>query len=135
MHDALPSASASAMALPPPFERLTPAPRPLRIAMVTSRPPLPMTRADQMTVAHWLSFLAARGHRVELFVLYDAPVAPAAQAWLARHCAAVHWFHRPRWRALLGAFAGVASDPLGSTPRDAGPRLQALTSRWITSHL
>ena len=77
--------------------------------MVTSRPPLPMTRADQMTVAHWLSFLAARGHRVELFVLYDAPVAPAAQAWLARHCAAVHWFHRPRWRALLGAFAGVAS--------------------------
>lgn len=66
--------------LPPSFACLAAAARPLRIAVVTSRPPLPMARADQMTVAHWLAFLAARGHRVELFALHDAPVEPAAQA-------------------------------------------------------
>jgi len=97
------------IALPPAFAETQPAARPLRIAVATSRPPLPMTRADQMTVAHWLAFLAARGHRVELFALHDAPVEPAAQAWLERHCAAVHWFRRPRWRAALGALAGLPS--------------------------
>ncbi len=97
------------MVLPPKFDRLSPAARPLRIAVVTSRPPLPMTRADQMTVAHWLAFLTARGHHVELFALHDSPVEPEAQAWLTLHCAAVHWFRRPRWRAVLGALAGMLS--------------------------
>jgi polysaccharide biosynthesis protein PslH len=79
----------------------------MRIGVVTSRLPLPMTRADQMTVAHWIAFLSARGHRIELFALTDgSPVPQAASEWLAKHCAAVHLFRRPRWRALLGAAAG-----------------------------
>ena len=94
-------AGGSTPALPPSFDRLAPAARPLRVAVVTSRPPLPMTRADQMTVAHWLAFLAARGHRVELFALHDRPVDPGTEAWLQGRCAAVHWFHRPRWRKVL----------------------------------
>ncbi len=92
------------LGLPPQFA-VTTASRPLRLAIMTSRPPLPMLRADQMTVAHWLAFLAARGHRVELFALHDAPVEPGATAWLMEHCAAVHWFHRPRWRSIVGAAA------------------------------
>ncbi len=80
--------------------------RPLRIGIVTSRPPLPMTRADQITVAHWLAFLSARGHTVELFALHQKPIEPATQDWLEQHCQAVHWFHRPRWRGVKGALVG-----------------------------
>lgn len=103
------NAGGGTLALPPSFAGLPAAARPLRVAVVTSRPPLPMTRADQMTVAHWLAFLAARGHRVELFALHDRPVDPGADAWLNSRCAAVHWFRRPRWRGVLGALAGVLS--------------------------
>ena len=49
--------------------RVAPAPRPLRIALVYSRMPLPMTRADQHTVAHLIAYLSARGHSVDLFAL------------------------------------------------------------------
>jgi hypothetical protein len=44
----------------PKVMRVEPAPRPFSIAIAYSRLPLPMTRADQMTVAHLISFLAAR---------------------------------------------------------------------------
>ncbi len=94
------------LALPAPM-RVEPAAEPLRLAVVTSRLPLPMTRADQMTVAHWIAYLSARGHQVELFALKGrSPPEPEALAWLKRHCAAVHLFRRPRWRAILGAAAG-----------------------------
>jgi polysaccharide biosynthesis protein PslH len=95
-----------AMAFPSAMQ-VTPAARPLRLAVVTSRLPLPMTRADQMTVAHWLAYLSARGHQVELFTLTGrAPPQPKAMQWLNRHCAKVHLFHRPRWRAAIGAALG-----------------------------
>jgi len=82
-------------------------PRPMRLAIVASRLPLPMTRADQITVAHWIAFLAARGHAIELFALTeDSAARPKEMAWLHRHCTAVHLFPRSRWRSVLGAVAG-----------------------------
>ncbi len=94
------------LVLPPPM-RVSPAPRKLRLAVVTSRVPLPMTRADQMTVAHWIAYLSARGHEVELFALTGrTPPPAAAMQWLERHCAKIHLFRRPRRRAGLGALAG-----------------------------
>ena len=54
--------------LPSPMNVL-PAAHRLRIAFVCSRLPLPMTRADQLTVAHLISYLAARGHSLDLFTL------------------------------------------------------------------
>ena len=57
--------------------------RPLRIAVVYSRIPLPMRRADQLTVAHLLSFLKARGHAVDLYCVNTGGVADEADlAWL-----------------------------------------------------
>ena len=91
----------------PPTMQVSPAHRKLRLAVVTSRLPLPMTRADQMTVAHWIAYLSARGHEVELFALTGrTPPSSDAMAWLNHHCARVHLFRRPRWRAVLGALAG-----------------------------
>ena len=94
---------------------VSPAPKPLRIAIVCSRFPLPMTRADQMTVAHLLAFLAARGHRVDLFSLADR--APGAWLpWAAARCARVEVFPQARWRRVLG----VASALLCGKPLQVG---------------
>lgn len=46
--------------------------RPLKILFLYSRPPLPMTRGDELTVSHLLEFLHARGHTVD-FLTVSAP--------------------------------------------------------------
>jgi len=80
-----------------------PAERPLKIAVVYSRPPLPMTRADQMTVAHLLDFLARRGHRVYLYTLDTGePSTPAQKAWVAERCHRVHLFRHKIGHSLAG---------------------------------
>ena len=80
---------------------------PLRLAVVTSRIPLPMVRADQITVAHWIAYLSARGHQVELFANTGRSEPDReAMVWLLRHCRGVHLFPgrdggrvlAPRWR-------------------------------------
>lgn len=77
---------------------------PLRLAVVTSRIPLPMVRADQITVAHWIAYLSARGHQVELFANTGRSEPDReAMVWLLRHCRGVHLFPRSRWRACAGA--------------------------------
>jgi len=100
-----------------------PACRPLRVAIVYSRIPLPMRRADQMTVAHLLAFLKARGHQVDLFCIKTGAVSTAAdEDWLRQACRSVH-FYKHDWRdfarALLFAFfrgvplqVGYFSSPL-----------------------
>ena len=71
--------------------RVTAAERPLRIAIAYSRNVLPMNFADQMTVAHLVAFLSARGHAVDLYTI-DAGGHPDAeqQAWLQDACREVH---------------------------------------------
>ena len=81
--------------------------RPLRIAVVCSRFPLPMTRADQMTVAHFLAFLAARGHQVDLFSLVDSTPTKPAHEWLATRCRRMQLFKQPWWRRCLGVALGL----------------------------
>lgn len=84
------------------------APRALDIGIVCSRFPMPMTRADQMTVAHLLAFLAARGHHVDLFSLTDAKPAGLWLDWMAAQCARVALFEQPWWRRCLGVLGAVA---------------------------
>jgi polysaccharide biosynthesis protein PslH len=91
-----------------------PAERPLRIAVVYSRVPLPMRRADQMTVAHLLAFLKARGHIVDLFCIKTGAVSSAAdEDWLRRTCRTVR-FYKHDWRAFVRApmFAAFRAVPL-----------------------
>ena len=84
------------------------APRRLRIAIVCSRFPLPMTRADQMTVAHLLAFLAARGHSVDLFSLTEGRPAGAWLDWVAARCRRVALFNQRWWRRCLGVACATA---------------------------
>lgn len=92
--------------LPQPMDVPT-ADRPLRLAVVYSRVPLPMRRADQMTVAHLLAFLAARGHSVDLYAVgAEGRVQPEHEAWLRRMCRKVTVYEhgwRDRIRAVLTA--------------------------------
>ncbi len=64
-----------------------PATRPLKICVVYSRTPLPMRRADQMTVAHLIEFLNKRGHSVDLHYIDTGAVADGDdRKWLAARC-------------------------------------------------
>ena len=85
--------------------------RPLRIAVVYSRIPLPMRRADQLTVAHLLSFLKARGHAVDLYCVNTGGIADEADlAWLHEACREVHLYKHGKIdlaRALIGTLRGM----------------------------
>jgi polysaccharide biosynthesis protein PslH len=79
----------------------------LSIAFVYSRSPLPMKRADQMTVAHLLEFLHARGHKVDLFTLDDGePVLSDADDWLAHRCRSVHVLSHGIRKKAMGLVRG-----------------------------
>ena len=79
------------------------APRRLRIAVVYSRIPVPMRRADQMTVAHLLSFLQARGHEVDLYSVNTGSRAEEPEMeWLQAHCREVHLYENDPWSIVQG---------------------------------
>ena len=91
--------------------------RPLRIAVVYSRNPLPMRRADQMTVAHLLAFLHARGHEVDLYCIETGGKADAADAaWVATHCRNVRCYRHD----LLSIARGLFQVPLRLLPLQVG---------------
>lgn len=85
-----------------------PAKRKLRIAIVYSRVPFPMMRGDQMTVAHLISFLSARGHSVDLHTLpLDGTMTPPQAEWLHSVCNKVSFYPHGRARRLWGLITGV----------------------------
>jgi glycosyltransferase involved in cell wall biosynthesis len=72
--------------LPKPMN-CAPAARQLKIAVVYSRIPFPMMRGDQLTVAHLISFLAARGHAVDLYTLhFGGEMVDRQSEWLRSAC-------------------------------------------------
>ena len=80
-----------------------PTQRPLRIAMVYSRLPFPMMRGDQTTVAHLISFLAARGHHVDLYTVgADGELQPEQEQWLRGACRNVRIYRQPWYAKLVG---------------------------------
>lgn len=106
--------------------------RRLTIAVICPRYPLPMTRADQMTVAHLLVFLSARGHSTDLFSVYDGSLPLAEQRqWVAAQCRNVFVFGQPWWRKVIGA--GIAL--LRGVPLQIGwfsnASLERLVRSWV----
>jgi sugar transferase (PEP-CTERM/EpsH1 system associated) len=93
--------------LPKPM-RPGPAPRPLSILFLYSRLPLPMTRGDELTVAHLLEFLHARGHAVDFVTLAPGgrQPKPVHRAWLESRTRELHILPHPHGRAVLRAALG-----------------------------
>jgi glycosyltransferase involved in cell wall biosynthesis len=89
--------------------RLEPAPVALDILFLYSRPPLPMTRGDELTVSHLLAFLAARGHRVDFVSLKGKgeQLRPEHQRWLEAQCRSVRFIEQSRLAALWQGGLGV----------------------------
>jgi polysaccharide biosynthesis protein PslH len=89
--------------------RLDPAPMTLDILFLYSRRTLPMARADEMTVAHLLAFLAARGHRVDFVSLKGKGerLRPEHQRWLEAQCRSVRFVEQSRLAALWQAGIGL----------------------------
>lgn len=89
--------------------RLDPAPVALDILFLYSRRTLPMARADEMTVAHLLAFLAARGHRVDFVSLKGKGerLRPEHQRWLEAQCRSVRFVEQSRFAALWQAGIGL----------------------------
>lgn len=84
--------------------------RPLRIAIVYGRSPLPMRRADQLTVAHLIAFLSERGHGIDLYAVNAGGQADEADlAWLREKCRDVHFY--PHGKADVAR--ALARVPLG----------------------
>lgn len=89
--------------------RLPPAPRPLKILIVYGRSPLPMRRGDEMTVAHLLEFLAARGHVVDFVSLLPpgSDLRPEHARWLAGRCRRSILIPHNRLSVLVGLVRGL----------------------------
>lgn len=84
--------------------------RRLRVALVYSRFPFPMMRGDQMTVAHLISFLGARGHSVDLYTLaVDGGLSSVQAQWLKNMCRSVRIYPQPWHRKLAGLLLGSMS--------------------------
>ena len=87
---------------------------PLKVAIVYGRPPIPMTRADQMTVAHLIEFLAARGHEIDLYTLAgEEPLTEGARHWLSNRCRLVSITFKSKARSILdGVLAALRARPM-----------------------
>ena len=84
--------------------------RRLKILFLYSRPPLPMTRGDELTVSHLLEFLNARGHTVDFVTLCDPkapPMRPEHRAWLESRCRSVTFVPHGRLEGAAGALGGL----------------------------
>lgn len=89
--------------------QLPPASRRLKILFVYSRSPLPMRRGDELTVAHLLEFLAARGHIVDFVSLLPpgSQLQPDHASWLASRCRRAILLPHGRLSVLAGLVRGV----------------------------
>lgn len=87
----------------PAAPEVEPSDKKLRICVVYSRSPLPMRRADQMTVAHLLAFLHARGHSVDLHhVDAGASVSQDDRNWLRAHTHEASAYKVTLWTIVSG---------------------------------
>jgi glycosyltransferase involved in cell wall biosynthesis len=83
--------------------------RRLKICVIYGRTPLPMRRADQMTVAHLLAFLHARGHVVDLFYIDTGGEASRDdKAWIAENTNSYRAYELDAWHASRAFLRGLA---------------------------
>lgn len=101
----------------PNLSGVEPAARPLRICIVYGRTPVPMRRADQMTVAHLLAFLHARGHKVDFFYIN----AGGEQSEADRDWINANTYHNEAFAlSKLSALRGLANTLLRLVPFQVG---------------
>jgi sugar transferase (PEP-CTERM/EpsH1 system associated) len=113
-----------------------PAPRPLTILFLYSRLPLPMTRGDELTVAHLLEFLYARGHVVDFVTLAPGGrrLAPQHRAWLESRTRNLYILPHPHLPALLRAGLSALLGRPAQIGLLSSPAQNALAERLAREH-
>jgi sugar transferase (PEP-CTERM/EpsH1 system associated) len=86
----------------------------MKLLLLSSRPPWPPTRADQMTVERMLRFLAARGVAVDLACFVeDEAEDRALRSELGPVCRQIATVRLPRWRSFASTALSLAGrDPM-----------------------
>jgi len=89
----------------------------MNLLVLSSRPPWPPTRADQMTVDRLVRFMAARGHRVDLLCFaQNGAEERALHEALDPVCRRIWTVLLSRWQSYLSTAASLA----GSLPMQVG---------------
>jgi polysaccharide biosynthesis protein PslH len=86
----------------------------MKLLLLSSRPPWPPTRADQMTVERMLRFLAARGVAVDLVCFVEDEAEDfALRSELGPVCRQIATVRLPRWRSFARtAFSLPGREPM-----------------------
>jgi sugar transferase (PEP-CTERM/EpsH1 system associated) len=85
----------------------------MKLLVLSSRPPWPPTRADQLTVDRMIRFLSGRGHRIDLVCFVETPDEDRKlREGLGAFCAAIHTVARSRKRAYASTLLSLPT----STP-------------------
>src|SRR5262245_39874699 len=80
----------------------------MKLLVLSSRPPWPPTRADQMTVDRLVRFLAGRGHAVDLACFVESPSEERAlREGLGGVCRRIDALPLPRWRSYASTLASL----------------------------
>ncbi len=100
----------------------------MKLLVLSSRPPWPPTRADQMTVERMLRFLAARGVAVDLACFVEnAAEDETLRSELGSVCRQIATVRLPRWRS----FASTALSLPGSAPMQVAYYRSAEMTRLV----
>jgi sugar transferase (PEP-CTERM/EpsH1 system associated) len=100
----------------------------VKLLVLSSRPPWPPTRADQMTVERMLRFLAARGVAVDLACFVEnAAEDEALRSELGSVCRQIATVRLPRWRS----FASTALSLPTSAPMQVAYYRSAEMTRLV----
>jgi sugar transferase (PEP-CTERM/EpsH1 system associated) len=86
----------------------------MKLLVLSSRPPWPPTRADQMTVDRLIRFLAARGFAVDLACFVESETEERAlRQGLGGVCRRIDVVRLPRWRSYASTAASLpGADPM-----------------------
>jgi polysaccharide biosynthesis protein PslH len=80
----------------------------MKLLVLSSRPPWPPTRADQMTVDRMIRFFAGRGHEVDLACFTEsAGEEQALREGLGDACRRIDTIRLPRWRSYASTLASL----------------------------
>lgn len=80
----------------------------LDICICYSRIPFPMMRGDQLTVAHLISFLAERGHKIHFYTVdTDGKMEAGQREWLEDACESINIYKLSKVKQFYNLLTGI----------------------------
>lgn len=104
----------------------------MRLLVLSSRPPWPPSRADQMTVDRMVRFLAGRGHEVDLACFVESEAEEhALRQGLGSVCRRIDAVRLPRWRSYASTLASLPTRQPMQVAYFADPSMRRLVEQRV----